>query len=213
MGRIKLLCSTRFLVRRCITHFIQHETANLEFDCAVDIGVGKAPYKKFIKAKEYIGIDVEDREGIKNVIITDINNGIPLDNNYADFVLITEVLEHIKEPQKVLSEIYRISKPGGKIIMTVPYAWPIHEAPNDYFRYTEFALRYLLENCGFDKIKITPSNNFFYTVCALINFNLRGKIFVPLVFVLNALGLSTRNFGGNSFPLTYLVSARHPKND
>lgn len=208
MKNIKLLFNTRFLVRRLEARFIIKETLSGGFDKVLDIGVGKAPYKKFIRCQKYLGLDIEDRGGVKDVIIADINEGIPLEDASVDLVLFTEVLEHIKEPDHALREINRVLKPEGKLIMTTPFAWLIHEAPNDFYRYTRFGLEYLLKSSGFYKINIEASNNFHYTVFQLLNINLRSKIFFPMVLLFNLLGLFFKKISNNyNFPLIYYATA------
>jgi SAM-dependent methyltransferase len=61
-----------------------------------------------------------------------------------DVVLCTEVLEHLHTPALALREMYRVLKPGGELLLTTPFAYPIHYAPTDYYRYTRFGLMHLL---------------------------------------------------------------------
>ena len=60
-----------------------------------------------------------------------------------DFILVSEVLEHVTRPHDAAKEIHRLLKPGGTLILTVPFIFPIYDRPHDYFRYTEYGLRYL----------------------------------------------------------------------
>jgi SAM-dependent methyltransferase len=70
-------------------------------------------------------------------------------NERFDFIIFTQVLEHLPEPGKVLAELYRVLKPCGKIFCTAPLYFPEHEIPYDFFRYTQYGLRYLFENEGY----------------------------------------------------------------
>jgi SAM-dependent methyltransferase len=67
----------------------------------------------------------------------------------VDSALLTEVLEHCPDPEIVLREVCRVLRPGGFLFLTVPFIWPIHDVPNDEFRYTPFSLVRLLESAGF----------------------------------------------------------------
>lgn len=68
-------------------------------------------------------------------------------------VLCTEVLEHCVNPHQVIGEFYRVLKPGGKLILTTRFLFPIHDAPHDYFRFTKYGLQSL---CGqFSQVTIT----------------------------------------------------------
>lgn len=71
----------------------------------------------------------------------DLNKPLPLPDRQFDTIIISDVLEHIAEPHALWAEMARILKPGGKILLSVPFLYKIHEAPYDYFRYTEYALR------------------------------------------------------------------------
>lgn len=130
----------------------------------IDLGCGSAPYKKEIlnKATEYIGVDwTHSLHNQRNVdILADLNQRLPFNNNYADTVVSFQVMEHLQEPDFFLSECYRILKPGGRFFLTVPFMWYIHEAPNDYFRYTRHGLEYLLKKNNFNEILITENTGF-----------------------------------------------------
>jgi len=70
----------------------------------------------------------------------DLNRSIPLQNSHFDTILATDVLEHILEPDLLWSEMSRLLKPGGKLILGVPFLYWIHEEPYDYYRYTKHRL-------------------------------------------------------------------------
>ena len=53
-------------------------------------------------------------------------------------ILCTEVLEHIPDPQKAVDEMYRVLKPGGTLILTTRFLFPVHDAPGDYWRFTPY---------------------------------------------------------------------------
>jgi SAM-dependent methyltransferase len=73
----------------------------------------------------------------------------PLPSNSFDSALCNQVLEHVFNPDEFLSEIYRVLKPTGKMLLTVPFVWDEHEQPYDYARYSSFGLKSLLEKNGF----------------------------------------------------------------
>ena len=66
---------------------------------------------------------------------------IPVPNGSYDMVLMTEVLEHLEKPVEVLKEAYRILKPGGEIIITMPFLWAVHADPEDFQRWTGQRIR------------------------------------------------------------------------
>lgn len=195
---IKSLSNPKFLIRQNIRKFVFDSVNNKNFNTVVDIGAGNAPYKQFIKHERYICLDSENRGGFeKDFFIIDANKNLPLENDMADLVILTEVLEHLKEPQVILFEINRILKKGGLLILTTPFAWPLHEAPVDYYRYTKFGLVYLLKKAGFNNIKITAKGNYFFTLCQLLTRLLNKKMHKPLVFLLNVLGIFLNKISKN----------------
>ncbi|MET0414385.1 MAG: class I SAM-dependent methyltransferase [Polyangiaceae bacterium] len=116
----------------------------------LDAGSGHAPYRQMLRERgqQVISIDIEDRSG-DVTHIADIQNMPVIATGSIDTVICTEVLEHVPAPWDALKELERVLKPGGTLILTVPYLAPIHEAPNDFFRYTRYALELLLTRAGF----------------------------------------------------------------
>jgi ubiquinone/menaquinone biosynthesis C-methylase UbiE len=86
----------------------------------------------------------------------DLTQRLPLDNDSVDTIVLSCVLEHIPEPTAVWREMHRILRPAGKVLVCVPFLYPLHELPHDYYRYTEFGLRRLAEMTGFDVISLEP---------------------------------------------------------
>lgn len=189
-NKVKLLFNNRFLVRRKIWKFIyENLKQNNKYDIIVDVGGGKSPYKKMFSYSKYIILDIENRTNSDDVVITDLNSQINLPDDFADLVLMTEVLEHLHNPGKALREIYRILKKDGRLILTTPHVWMFHEEPNDFFRYTPYSLDLLLKNAGFNKFKIEQSNSFWYTICQLIVTPIKKNILKPIIFMVNVLAL------------------------
>ena len=86
-----------------------------------------------------------------------------------DSVVTNQVLEHVFNPDEFLSEINRVLKTNGKLLITVPFVWDEHEQPYDYARYSSFGLKSLLEKQGFEIIKHHKSVNDFGVVIQLMN--------------------------------------------
>jgi SAM-dependent methyltransferase len=82
----------------------------------------------------------------------------PFDDNCIDSVICTQVLEHVTTPEVTLSEIYRVLKPMGYALLTVPFLSEEHEQPFDYYRYSSFGMHFLLENQNFEIIKTCKLN-------------------------------------------------------
>lgn len=121
-------------------------------DELLDVGCGVKPFKKIYASycKNSIGIDVETSPHQKTEVDV-IYDGkkIPFEDGRFDYVLCTEVMEHVPEPAAFLKEINRVMKPGGILIMTTPFLVPLHEEPYDFYRYTKHGIKHLLLQAGF----------------------------------------------------------------
>lgn len=122
----------------------------------LDAGCGNKPYKNLFLSDEYIGMDIEHGAHIhrnENVDVFYDGKKFPFEDNSFDSIISSEVLEHVFNPKEHLSEIYRVLKPGGKFLISVPFLWDEHEQPYDYARYSSFGLGYLLKTNGFEVIE------------------------------------------------------------
>lgn len=80
-------------------------------------------------------------------------------------VLCTEVLEHLCEPQRAIDEMMRVLEPGGVLLLTTRFLFPIHDAPGDFFRYTRFGLQHLLRK--WEQVEITEETDEVGTLAVL----------------------------------------------
>ncbi len=119
----------------------------------VDLGCGSAPYRELIlqKADEYIGVDWEgsahDRSRVD--VTADLTEPLPFEDNFADTIVSFQVMEHLPDTALFLNECHRILRPGGRLFITVPFMWHVHEAPHDYYRFTRYGLQYLCDKARF----------------------------------------------------------------
>jgi len=99
-----------------------------------------------------IGSGHEERFGEENFVNFDIYphwnthlagdaHYLPILDNSIDIVWLCAVLEHIQNPFQVMDEVYRALKPGGIVLISVPFIQYLHASPHDYFRYTKYGLR------------------------------------------------------------------------
>jgi len=191
-----------FIIRNFIWDHVAHSSREFS-GIVLDIGCGHMPYKELImnnpKVEKYLGMDLENSD-IYNQIQPDIywdGYNIPLPDNSVNCVMLTEVLEHCPDPDKVLKEANRVLKSEGKIIFSVPFIWYLHETPYDFYRYTPFALNHILTDTGYVDIDLeTYGNNRFALLHVYLIWLKRGgapKVFrflmylVTLPFILLAL--------------------------
>jgi SAM-dependent methyltransferase len=117
----------------------------------LDIGCGKMPFRQEIMPKvlHYDGLDIKPyADQVK--FVGDAENMSMISDHSYDSAICLEVLEHVKDPLKVLIEINRILKPGGSLILSVPHLSRLHDIPHDYFRYTSYGISSLLVKAGFN---------------------------------------------------------------
>lgn len=128
-----------------------------------------ADYKYDFVDCDYKTIDINPE--YRPDIVADAHN-LPINSGAADGVICKSVLEHVKNPFRVVDEIWRILRPGGKCFITVPFLHPYHaagQAPyKDYWRFSEDGARYLFRK--FSKIEICPEFGHFETIANLLPF-------------------------------------------
>lgn len=170
-----------WLIYEIGNHFLE-KYVNHYVGILYDLGCGEVPYRHFFLqyAEHYVGVDWSDSSH-KTIadIMADLNKPLPIDSNIADTVVSLSVLEHLCEPQVMLNEAYRILKPGGAIVLQVPWQWWIHEAPYDFFRYTPYALDYMFKKAGFTEIVIEAQSGYFTTAVLKWNYFTRRFIRGP----------------------------------
>ena len=103
----------------------------------LEIGAGRKPCKKFFPKARYTCTDVVWHDGIDQ--LTDVSN-MPYRDNSLDLVICNNVLEHIPTPERAVDEIRRCLRPEGNLFLVVPFLFPLHDIPHDYFRFTEYSL-------------------------------------------------------------------------
>jgi len=90
---------------------------------------------------------------------------VPFRDSVFDAVVCSELLEHVPDPPRVLSEIFRVLRPGGTVLICVPFMCRIHADPVDYGRYTDLYWRETLERIGFQDVQI-EEQGLFWSVLA-----------------------------------------------
>ncbi|TAN35197.1 class I SAM-dependent methyltransferase [Patescibacteria group bacterium] len=126
----------------------------------LDVGCGRKPYREMFLANEYVGLEIDTPENRANKQADFFydGNSFPFGEQDFDGVVCNQVLEHVFIPDQFLGEIYRVLKPKGLLLLTVPFVWDEHEQPWDYARYSSFGLKSLLEKNGFEVLKQRKTN-------------------------------------------------------
>lgn len=154
-GWINIFTNPFWLNRRAIHGAVARLGSALD-GRIVDFGCGSAPYRGLlVRCREYIGLDFDSSRaramGVADLYYDGIT--IPLPDGSVDGLLSTESLEHVPNPERIVSEWARICRDGGRLLVTVPLMWPEHEVPWDYHRFTAYGLRGLLERNGFEVLE------------------------------------------------------------
>lgn len=124
---------------------------------ALNLGSGSSDL-----GEEFLNVDLLPYENVD--IICDIEN-IPFKDNSVDYIINIAVLEHVPNPQKVISEIHRILKPGGKIYCFIPFMQPFHASPYDFQRFTYEGMKYQFREFDILKLKsIGPTSGMLWVV-------------------------------------------------
>lgn len=84
----------------------------------------------------------------------DLSEPLPFGDEHFDTIILSDVLEHIPRPERLWDEMGRILAKRGRLIMSVPFYYWLHEQPHDYYRYTEFALRRFVDHSGLKLLQL-----------------------------------------------------------
>lgn len=132
----------------------------------LDIGAGELPYKSYFDKSYYYTQDIYNY----NNAIDYVSHAkkIPAGDANFDYIICTQVLEHIDEPHLVIKEMHRLLKKGGKVFLTTHGNFEEHSVPYDYFRYTRYGLAFLATSNHFKVKSITPQGGRFIAVAKYI---------------------------------------------
>lgn len=139
----------------------------------LDVGCADQKLRRLLPADcGYIGLDYYQTAagwyGTRPQIFGDAQC-LPILANSMDSVLLLDVLEHLPKPEDCINEIRRVLKPGGKLILQVPFVYPIHDAPLDFQRWTIYGLRELARKTRFAVDEEVPLGNPLESAALLAN--------------------------------------------
>lgn len=171
----------------------------------LDIGSGNADYHKNLAADnvlvtlDYPGTNVRYK---RFPMIYGTADSLPTIDNHFDYALLLEVLEHIEMDREAVCEALRVLKPGGRLIISVPFLYPSHDTPHDFRRYTKYGLKSILEQAGFRVISCRSSGNSAIVSLQLLNLTLM-EVTLKTLILWKPLGLLV---GLVSWPITIIVN-------
>jgi SAM-dependent methyltransferase len=212
-------------------YYERHLTADkIDGGCRLlDLGCGKVPfyflYKRIVD--DVVCVDWENTIH-KNEYLDfscDLTKPLPFEDNSFDIIVLSDVLEHIPEPEKVFVEIRRLLKTNGKLIFNVPFMYWLHEQPYDYYRYTEFALRRFLQIGKLELELLEPLGglpeifaDFASKIFGMFPCHLGHPManfiqwITEIIVFKTEIGKKISKITGRNFPLGYFGIARKPLN-
>ncbi|PIE81834.1 MAG: hypothetical protein CSA11_02900 [Chloroflexi bacterium] len=138
----------------------------------LDAGSGEGRYKHYFDHTHYVGVDLAvgdsnwDYTGLD--ALADLRQ-LPFPDESFDAAVCVQTMEHISDPMIVTNEIGRVLRPGGRYYLSAPMCWHQHQKPYDFFRYTSYGFKHLLENSGMKVIEMRPMGGYFW----FLSFNLQ----------------------------------------
>jgi SAM-dependent methyltransferase len=151
-----------------------HEVSTLSGHVAgrvLDVGCGYKPYEHLFRATEYVGLEIDTPENRarKRADVFYDGTTFPFESASFDSLVCNQVLEHVFEPDRFVREMARVLKPGGHLLLTVPFAWDEHEQPWDFARYSSFGLAAVLHKGGFEILEHRKTMADIRTLFQLLN--------------------------------------------
>jgi len=135
-----------FIPKRLLRKVLRQIVGTISGKRILDVGCGRQPYRVLFPSSLYIGMDLSIER--RPTVVGDARS-IPVKSGTVDCVLCSEVIEHVFEYREAIKEIERVLRPGGKLVLTAPTSWGLHYEPHDFWRFTPYSLRRILEDEGF----------------------------------------------------------------
>jgi SAM-dependent methyltransferase len=186
----------------------------------LDAGAGEGGHRSCFAQQRYYGLDLGVGDAAWDYSHLDVLGDLehmPFAEAAFDAAINVVTLEHVREPARVIEEIGRVLRPGGRLLLIAPHEWEEHQQPHDYFRYTRYGLQYLLQRAGFQEICLEPVGGIFRLLSRrLLNalqffpgpwMFVAAVFFAPPALVLPLLDPLDRP---KNFTLGYICSARKP---
>jgi SAM-dependent methyltransferase len=134
--------------RRSNWKFLIKTVKSLNQDALIlDVGAGRGDFKAAFRGKKYLSLDIYPYPEID--LVCDLIDKVPFKQDSFDMVTLLNVCEHVYDPANLIKRIFPIIKPGGKMLITIPFLLKIHQEPVDYGRYTNIALERMGKDAGF----------------------------------------------------------------
>jgi SAM-dependent methyltransferase len=188
----------------------------------LDLGCGKVPlyaaYRAYVDDITCVDWEKGSHRNEYVDLECDLAGDLPFKDSEFDTIILSDVLEHIPQPERLWQEMNRILAANGKIIVNVPFFYGLHEQPYDYYRYTEFALRRFVANTGLNLVQLSPLGGTPEIIADISakhiqHLPLAGTFlasavqYITMIFVRTGLGKKISVKTSQAFPLGYFLVA------
>lgn len=151
---------SKHFTRYRIDSFLRRELRDVR-GVVLDLGAGLRPFADLIPGRT-IAIDHRPRPDID--AIGDAHH-LPFADNSIDAIVCTEVFEHLTDPPTAAAELIRVLKPGGRLVLTTRFCFPLHDRPADFWRFTSYTLARLF--APLDPV-VLPQHTAYQTLLVLL---------------------------------------------
>lgn len=185
----------------------------------VDLGGGGIPSYKGVLKIEGQFVNMDRIQEARPTVVGNLEATLPFATASVDNLILFNTLEHVYGYQHVINEMRRVLKTDGKVLVYVPFLFPVHTHQtdqffvDDFFRYSQSALERFFSQAGFSKATVQPMGGIFLTIAEFVSFAIPYRILRLPVYSCCILleWLYERLKPGVSaqrFPLAYFVVAR-----
>ncbi len=184
------------------------------YGVVLDLACGQMPsYRRFLGLTtnprvRLVGIDYS--HAYRPTVVADLKTPLPFKDGVADVVIVSSFLYIVAEPRALLYEVKRVLKQNAILLLTAPLVYPFSPEPTDYWRFTEEALRLLLDQTGFADTSVLPIGGRWSTATYLVTPFLRPRWLVtPLAYwlCLKLDAWTEKRFQLSKCPIGYVVKA------
>lgn len=158
-----------FIIRRSLWNAVRRFAPQFS-GRLMDFGCGEKPYREAFSVDEYVGVDIEVSGHAPSRKAADVfYDGVTLPFEEASFdgVVTFEVFQAVPNPERIMAEIARVLKPGGRLLVTYPFAWEEVEMPYDLARYTSAGLLGYMSSAGLEVVELEKTPGYLATLTQL----------------------------------------------
>ncbi len=174
--------------RRVISDAVERFAATIEPTARVlEVGAGHYDHGRFFAALERLDSDPAQHPNH----LGDAHH-MPIGDGEIDAVLAVSVLEHVDNPYRVVREIARVLRPGGRAFVWVPFFFAVHAFPTDIARFTDIGLQRCVEQAGLvvDHADRSPYSGVFHNASNWVHFALPRSSPIKATRLANRVGVT-----------------------